>query len=254
VFAAASAAAAAAMIAAVLVVRASRARVGEALESKDVCAVLGIAEIDLGRGSDQQKREVAERRVTCEAQQVWASFIRDEAQRQEADAAEAARLQEELDTKCEALAERAAAGKVTKEDLEVAGPRASLLGRIRLKSLSPRDLGPVMPELPCEGTRGEAKLRAAFVEAAVASPWKWVGPVDPADEARKLLAPRAGDISERARMVLGVRAGEVAKRAIKKGNAAAMEKAARLCAFAEALQVPGGEPCDALKALPAPKR
>jgi hypothetical protein len=253
VIAVVSAAAAAAMIAAVLVVRASRARIDDALGSKQVCAVEAISATDLGRGSDKQKQGVAERLRGCEAERAAEAFVRDEVRRHEEDEKEAARLQEELDTKCEALAERAAAGKLAKEDTEIAGPRASLLSRIRFKSLSPRDLGPRMPELPCEGTRGEPKLRTAFVEAAVVSPWRWVGAVDPADEVRELLAPRAGDISERARMVLGVRAGEVAKRAIKKGNAATMEKAGRLCAFAEALQVPGGDPCDALKALPAGK-
>jgi hypothetical protein len=249
-----SAAAAIAAITALLVLRASRARVDAALASKDVCAVSGIAEKDLGRGSDEQKQRVAERLQACAAQQALDTHAKGEVQRKADEAQEAARLQAELEAKCEALATRVLAGKLAAADVTLAGARAPLLKRIRAKALSPRDLGPDRPELPCEGTRAENKVGEAFVAAAVASIWQWVGAVDPADQVRELLAPRASDMSERARLALGVRAGDAAKRALKKGKPESIQRAMRLCVFADALAVPGGEHCDALKAFSAEKK
>lgn len=246
-----SVAAAVTMIAAVLVVLASRARVDEAIASKDVCAVEGLAEKDLGRAKGEQLLQVAARRRGCEAERAAQAFAQAESKRHAEDVALAAKMQEDLDARCEAMAARVMAGKLTQEDVALAGAQAPILKRIRGKALAPKDLGPTMPELPCEGTRGEGKLREAFVAAAVASIWQWAGVVDPADEVRELLKPRVGDMSERARLALGARAEVVAKQAIRKGNAAAIARAKRLCAFSAALEVPGGEPCDAVNALPA---
>jgi hypothetical protein len=145
----------------------------------------------------------------------------------------------------------ALAGKLTQEDVALAGAQAPILKRIRAKALAPKDLGPAMPELPCAGTRGEGQVREAFVAAAAASIWQWAGTVDPADEVRELLKPRAGDMSERARLALGARAEVVAKQAIRKGSPAAIARARRLCVFSAALEVPGGEPCEAIEGMAA---
>jgi hypothetical protein len=249
---AASAAAAVTAITVMLIVRASRSRIDTALESKDVCAVAEIAPVDLGRGSTDQQQQVAARQQACEAQRALAAHAQSEVQRKEDEAKEAARQQAELEAKCDALAKRILEGKISAEDAAVAGSRAPLLRRIRQKALLPRDLGPERPELPCEGTPAEVKVGSAFIEAAVTSIWQWVGAVDPAEQVRVLLAPHAEEMSERARLALSVRATDAAKRALKKGTPDAIDKALRLCAFAEALAVPGGEQCDALKTLPPP--
>jgi len=252
--AAVSAAAALAVLVMVLIVIASRMRIDDALESKDVCAVAALAATDVGRSSSKQKVEVEARKRGCEAQRAAEAFATDALKRHEEDTRLAAQLQADLEAKCEAMADRIASGKVSQEDLQLAGPHAKLIGRIRLKALTPADLGPTMPTLPCEGTGAQGKLRDAFAAAAMASIWNWIGGIDPADEVRDLLAPRALEMSERGRMTLGVRASEVAKRAIRQGNAEGIHKAKRLCVFAEAMQVPGGDPCEALKGMPDEKK
>lgn len=253
VFAVDGAAALAAVILVALSVRASRARVDAVLAGNDVCAVSGIAEADLARASVPQLRGVVERQQACASRRAWEELQREAGLRHEATAKELARLQEELDTKCEALAERAALGKVIAEDLTVAGDRKALLGRIRMRALAGKDLGPKLPALPCEGTRAEPKVREVFVNAAVATPWSWLGSIDPAAEVPGLLRPRAEEISEKARLVLAARAEDLAKRALKKGTPDRIGKALRLCALAAALGVDGGQPCEAVKELPGGK-
>lgn len=252
-FALDAAAALAAVIIVALSVRASRARVDAVLAGKDVCAVSGISEADLARASVPQLRGVLERQEACASRTAWEVSQREDLARREETAKDHARHQEELDTKCEALVERAAAGKVIAEDLSIAGDRKALLGRIRTKALAGKDLGPALPALPCEGTRAEPRMREVFLNAAVATPWSWLGSIDPAGEVPGLLRPRAEEISEKARIVLSARAEDMAKRALKKGTPDRIGKALRLCALAEALGITGGQPCDAVKELPSGK-
>ncbi|WP_156338608.1 hypothetical protein [Chondromyces crocatus] len=234
-----------------LAVRGGRARIDVVLAGMDVCAVEGIAPPDLVRARPEQLAAIGGRWRTCRAMRDAAAAFETELQRIEEGVKEAARLQEELDQQCEALTERAAAGKVIAQDLVVAGERKALLGRIRMKTLAPRDLGPTLALLPCQGTRAEPRMREAFVAAAVASVWNWLGGIDPGEDALSLLRPRAREMSERARIVLAARAEELAKRALRRPTPDRIGRALRVCALAEALEVPGGKLCDEAKTLPS---
>ncbi|WP_044246120.1 hypothetical protein [Chondromyces apiculatus] len=233
---------------------AGRRRIDAVLAGKDVCEVEGIAPADRVRGKPEQLAEIAARRASCASQRAWVAFLSAEEARLVETAKETARAQEDLDQRCEALTARAAAGKGTADDITLAGERKALLGRIRMKMLAAKDLGPKLAELPCAATRAEPKMREAFLAAAVASIWNWIGAIEPSDETMAFLRPRADDMSERARIVLAARADELAKRAIRRPTADRISRAIRVCALAATLGVPGKEPCEEAKTLTPDKK
>jgi hypothetical protein len=230
-------------------VGAARTRIDAVLESADPCAVRAIAETDLSRSSSAQRRAIEERSRACDEVLARQAREREERERREAQAREEERRRAERDARCDGLAGRLVAGELSADDEALAGGGAALLRRVRDKALLPEDLGPEGPDLPCLGARGGDRVLAAFAEAAVASFWSWAPLADPSDRARDALARRSADLSERAKVMISVRALETSKRAITAGDPASIRRALRLCAFAQAIGAPMGQPCAAVSEL-----
>ncbi len=236
-----------------LIIRAARARVEAALAIPDPCAVELLPPGAADRGSSDQRRRVTERLAACADLRAKAAREAEEKRRAEERAREEQRRREERDARCEALASRLAEGRLSPEDEAVAGGGAELLRRIVDKKVTPRDLSPESPSLPCDGARGGDRVRAAFADAAVATVWTWVASVDPSDTTREVLRARADELPIRARVMIGMRAIDGSKRAIRAGDQESLARAARLCAFGDALRAPLGQPCDAVKEMLGPK-
>ncbi|WP_437961459.1 hypothetical protein WME76_18660 [Sorangium sp. So ce119] len=230
-------------------VQTARARVDAALARPEVCAVRDIAQDDLGRATGEQQRRAAARAEACAAIEAREAREREERQRAEEKAREEQRLRAERDERCAALAVRFKAGAFSDDDGKLAGVQGDLLRRIAGRRLTAADVGPSGPALPCDGARGGDELRAAFVEALIASAWAWVPSADPGPRLGELLAARRAELPPRARTMLSVRTAQETKRAIVSGDPAALGRASRLCALTAALEIASGPACGALARL-----
>ncbi|WP_437751082.1 hypothetical protein [Sorangium sp. So ce1389] len=230
-------------------VRTARARVDAHLARGEVCAVREIAPDDVERATSEQQRRVAARLEECAAAQAREAAEREERLRAEERAREEERRRAERDERCAALAVRFKAGAFWDDDGALAGVRGDLIRRIAQRRLTAADVGPTGPALPCEGARGGDELRAAFVDALVASAWTWAPAADPGPRLGELLSARRAELPERARTMLSGRAVHESKRAIVSGDPAALGRASRLCALTAALEIPSGSACAALARL-----
>lgn len=238
----------------IVLVRAARGRVDALLASADVCAVRGVAEDDLARGSSAQRQRVAERLSACVERQAREEREREERERAAARALEAQRSRAQREAKCQALAERIKAGAFTPEDEASAGDAdRELLRRIARRKLLASDVGPGDPRLPCDGARGGDELLEALADALVASVWTWVPMGDPGAKVVEVLATRRDELPMRARMMLAVRAEDAAKRAVAKGHPEAINRASRLCVLSAALGFAGGAACTGIAAIAVSK-
>ncbi|WP_438021267.1 hypothetical protein WMF18_20295 [Sorangium sp. So ce315] len=230
-------------------VRTARARVDAVLARAEVCAVRDLAPDDLGRATSEQQQRVAARAEECAAVEAREAREREERERAEEKAREEQRRRAERDERCAALAVRFKAGAFSEGDGALAGVPDDLLRRIAGRRLTAADVGPSGPAVPCDGARGGDELRAAFVDALIASAWSWVPSADPGPRLGELIAARRAELPPRARTMLSVRTAQETKRAIVSGDPAALGRASRLCALTAALEIASGPACGALARL-----
>ena len=221
----------------------ARDNVLAAAAKEDPCAVLDLAELDLGRVSAELVAKVAERRATCEANRAEAAR-RAEEERQRKEREEAARkAREELEADCAALATHVEAGKLTPEDQAFAND-GGLTARVAEANIEGRDFGPADPKMPCAGTKSEERLWAAYRKAVLAKPWIMLVTTAPAPRARAAFVPDGGKMPFGLRKVIATRANDLAKAAIRSKKVEDAARASAWCEVARSVGMPMQGPCD----------
>jgi len=246
------AAAAAALVVAVVVwMRVARAKVLAVIEKPDPCAAMELTAADLDRVSDELRARASGNRLKCEVQRAEEAKRKEDERLREEREREAKKAQEALEASCEGLAAHLEAGQLTAEDEAFAKGAANLVGRIAKGALELTDYGPAEPALPCKGTKGEARLAAAFRKAVLAKPWN-VPMVEATSAAvREALSQGAADLPAKLKAMMGTRAGDAAKKAFVSGKPEHIARAAALCETAKALGTAPVGPCDGVRALGA---
>lgn len=223
-------------------VRAARARIDEALASKDPCAARAIADGDRGRASGDQQKKIRAAETACGvAEEARAEALAKEREAKERAEAEAKIRQERAD-KCAALAEKVASGKLDDADAVVVGGSMDLLARIAKGALDSADYGPLSVKLPCQGTPGGAAILDVFEKAVLARPSRWANS-DPSDLVAAALIKQKDALPSSAKQVVARRADDTAKRALLVGGADLTQRAVRLCKLKAAFGVGGGKFC-----------
>lgn len=232
--------------------RLARAKVLAVIEQPDPCAAMALSEGDLGRVSEELRARASGNRLKCEAARAEeAKRLEAERLREERERA-AKKLQEALEAQCDGLAAHVEAGQLSGEDEAFAKDASGLLGRMAKGVLELGDYGPAEPALPCKGTKGEARLAAAFAKAVVAKPWNVPKVESPSAAVRAALAKGAGELPDKLKTMMGNRANDAAKKAFVSGKAEHITRAVALCETAKALGTAPVGPCDSVRAL-APK-
>ena len=108
-------------------------------------------------------------------------------------------------------------------------------------------------EMPCADTPSHERLWKAFADRAAetAALWGKVEAISPF--VQELMKRKDVALSERARETLLFRTDEVTERAIKKGVEPELERARRLCALVDSLDLPKTDWCKALSRIDAKK-
>jgi hypothetical protein len=223
-------------------VRAARVRIDEVLGASEACAVEGLGPSDVGRASSDQRALIDARRGACSAERDREAKEREAAKQREERARAEAAAKKEAEARCGALADHLAAGKLTGEDEAIAGDKAPLLHRIAESAIDPGDYGPADPALPCAGTEGAAKLRAAFAAAVLASPARWGDADDLSELVASTLADHAAELPKKPKQSLAWHANETARKALR-SSPDLMPKAQRLCKLREAFAIKGSPDC-----------
>jgi hypothetical protein len=236
-------------IVALIWIRVARARVLAVIEKPDPCAVMDLTESDLDRVSDEQRARARDSRVKCEAARAAeAKRLQEEKAREERER-EAKKAKEALERQCDALFSHIEAGKLAPDDDALLKGAAPLVGRIAQGALQLEDMGPNEPDLPCKGTKSEAKIVAAFRKAVLQKPWSVPKVESPSAAVREALTAGAADLPPKLKMMMGSSASDASKRAIASGKADQIARAIALCDTAKAVGTEPVNACDAVRPL-----
>lgn len=221
----------------------ARAHVLSATAKEDVCAVLGVSEVDLGRVSSALRAGVGERRRACEQKRAdEAARLEQERLRKEREEA-ARKAREKLAADCETLATHVEGGKLTSEDVAFAQD-GGLAGRIAEGMLEGRDLGPEDPKMACAGTKSEGRLWEAFRKSVLQKPWIMLVTSAPAPRVRAAFIPNGPRMPFKLRRVIATRANDLAKFSIRSGKVDDAVRASAWCEVARSVGMPMAGPCD----------
>ncbi len=234
------------LIACVFVTRAllvARSNVLAATAKPDPCAVLSLAESDLGRVSTTLRSSAEERKQTCEANRREADRLAEE-ERLRKEREEAARkAKEKFEADCDALATHVDAGKLTPSDLTFAND-GGLTERVASVALESKDFGPNDPKMPCAGSKSEERLWASFRKGVLAKPWIMLVTTAPAPRVRAAFVSDGAKMPFKLRKVIATRANDLAKFAIRSGKQEDGKRASAWCEVARAVGMPMAGPCD----------
>lgn len=228
----------------------ARAKVREAIDAPDPCAVLALSEGDLQRVSSALVAEASKRRQTCEEGRAAAAAEAEAAKKREEAKREAERAAQALAATCETFAAHLEANGLTPEDQTFAGAGAPLFARAAQGVLELGDYGPDDPKWPCPNAPAHRRIVAVFERAVIAKPWNVPKVKSPSRATRAALGARTAELPDRFKAILSNQAADASKKAILSGHADHIAEAMSLCDTAQAMGV-APQSCDAVKKLNA---
>lgn len=212
-------------------VEGARARVEAALRAEDPCEVESLAPADVALATPEQVAGEKARLEACAAGRARARRV----------------------AACEALAKNFASGKLTPDDLALAGQAAPRFERATKRELGAEDLLAAPKDMPCQDSPAKDRFFRTYALAAAESTKVWAEAPRVSDELREAL--KSKDLTDKPfRDELARRAEPAAGRAILSGKPEDLELGQKLCDFARSFGMKDGKKCAGLAAVLAKKR
>lgn len=212
-----------------VVVTGAQQRVAAFTSQTDPCVGEQVDEADLEHALPEQIQRLEQMKGACAEQREREAHL----------------------TRCAALAERVAAGKLAAEDRAEAGSAYELLARVAARELTPKDLTVGGDAMPCADTPSQSALWTAYTSSATASVELWGKVETISPHVASLLKSKGVGLCDRARETLLFRVEAETKRAITKGLDSELARARRLCGLVDQLGYPKEPWCKALDRIDA---
>lgn len=209
----------------------ARARVEAALRAEDPCAIEALAPEDITHATPEQAAAEKTRLEACAEKRARDRYV----------------------AACETLAKNFEAGKLSADDLALAGQAAPRMERAQKRELLADDLLATPKDMPCQDSPAKDRFFRTYALAAAESTKVWAEATKVSDELRAAL--KGKELAGKPyRDELVRRAEPAAARAILSGKPEDMELGQKLCDFAGSFGIEPGKKCAGLAVVITKKR
>lgn len=234
----------------IVAVQIAHRNVTRRIEAASECDAERFTVDDLKWADEKDRARVKEKAAACAAER---ERVAEERRQEEARAAEERRAREALEARlaaCASLAASVDGGSLSDADKTTAGDSSGLLERIAKKTLSVADAGPIDPSFPCaDSPTAHQRIETAYGAALIHDTALWSQKADLSPYAQKALIASKGSLNKNVIVAFASTADRTAETGVTGGDKKVIERAKRLCLFAQALGMPRSRNCNTVARL-----